>query len=71
VARLLSEASELTPVRKAAKRIGVSPVMLVVGLLARIAAPDDRHADRVARAILGKASARHLSRAAVRLGLSV
>jgi hypothetical protein len=71
IARLLRQASSLTPVRKAAKRVGVSALLLVVGLLARAAAAHDLYADRVARAVLGRASVKTFSRAAKRLGLSV
>ena len=70
LADLMREASDLTQVRKAAKRVGVAPLLLVIALMARHVAAHDRHADRVARAILGKALPKHLMHATDQLGLS-
>ena len=70
VARIRKSA-DIAVVRKTAKRLNLSPLLLVIGLLARTAAPCDRHADRVYRVLLGQARPRDLAHAADRLGLNV
>lgn len=69
IAGLLRSASQLPSLRKAARRFGIDPLVIVVALLARVAAAKDRHADRVARLVLGALKPRQLMAAADRLGL--
>ena len=71
LATLIAQAAGLALLRKAAKRLGLSPLALVIGLLARAAASRDRHASRVYRAILGHANPRDLAHSAERLGLDL
>jgi hypothetical protein len=46
-------AAQLPLVRKAAAEMGILPVALVLGLMARFMASRDRHAARIAKALLG------------------
>ncbi|CAN0427234.1 unnamed protein product, partial [Phaeothamnion confervicola] len=70
VADAIDAAALIGVVRRAAKRLGVSARVLVIGLLARVVSGSDRHAERVYRAILAKAKTRDIAHAAERLGLS-
>ena len=58
VVRILETAARMPTVVDLATRLGLSPVALVVGLVARARARHDRSAARVARAILGDHSER-------------
>lgn len=69
VADAIDAAAAYGAVRRLAKRLGLQPRMLVIALLARAAAKHDRHADRVARAILAKARTKDIAPLAERLGL--
>lgn len=71
VADTIDEAAAYGLVRRIAKRLGLTPRLLVIGLLARAASGYDRHADRVARAVLAKAKTRDIADLAGRLGLTV
>ncbi len=53
VVRLLESAARMPRVVELATRLGLSPVALVVGLLARARARHDRSAARIARAVFG------------------
>jgi len=70
VADAIDEAAAYGAVKRAAKRLGLTPRALVIGLLARAAAGRDRYADRVARAILAKARSQLIVPVAIRLGLA-
>jgi hypothetical protein len=69
VADAIDGAANYGAVRRLAKRLGLAPRVLVIALLARAASPHDRHADRVARAILAKAKTKDVAPLAARLGL--
>lgn len=69
-ADIIDEAARLRLIVKAARRFGLSPRALIIGLLARADAIHDRYADRVARAILGKAKRSDVHRLAMAMGLS-
>ncbi len=71
IADAIDEAASYGIVKRVAKRLGLAPRLLVIALLARARASDDRHADRVARAILTKVKARDITGLAERLGLGV
>lgn len=68
--KAIRRASTLPEVSALAKRIGIQPVHLIVGLLARAAAARSRTAQRLARALLGGAPEAALSDLARRLGLA-
>src|SRR5690606_37556248 len=70
VAHAIDAAARLGVVNRAAKRIGVSARVLVIGLLARVVSGSDRYAERVYRAILARAKTRDIASAAEHLGLS-
>jgi hypothetical protein len=70
IADAIDAAALVGVVRRAAKRLGVSARVLVIGLLARSVSGRDRHAERVYRAILAKAKTQDIAHAAERLGLS-
>lgn len=67
--KAIRRASTLPEVSALAKRIGLQPVHLIVGLLARAAASRSRTAQRLARALLGGAPEAAVSDLARRLGL--
>ncbi len=69
-ADIIDEAARLRAIVKAARRFGLSPRALIIGLLARADAIHDRYADRVARAILGKVKRSDVHRLAGALGLN-
>jgi hypothetical protein len=69
VADAIDAAALIGVVKRAAKRLGVSARVLVIGLLARVVSGSDRHAERVYRAILARAKTRDIAHAAERLGL--
>jgi hypothetical protein len=54
VAREIRDVASNRDAVEVAKTLGLTPIMLVIGLLARIAATDSRSAARVARAIFGR-----------------
>ena len=54
VAGQIRQAAGLARVAKIAKRLGLKPEQLVIGLLARSIGPANRHAARVDRALFGK-----------------
>jgi hypothetical protein len=60
VATAIENAAKGTGVIAAARNLGVSPVSLVVGLIAQIEARKDRTAARIAKAILANASGEDL-----------
>jgi hypothetical protein len=68
--KAIRRASTLPEVSTFAKKIGIQPVHLIVGLLARAAASRSRTAARLARALLGSAQEAALSDLARRLGLA-
>ena len=55
VARAISEAAAISEVRDLADQLGLDPVILVIGLMARAAAARSRSAARIAHAIFGHA----------------
>lgn len=69
-AEAIQQAADFVPVQRVAERLGIPALKLVVGLLARSAAAHDRHAARVARALLGRADPREVQRASHRMGLA-
>lgn len=69
VADAIDAAALIGVVKRAAKRLGVSARVFVIGLLARAVSGSDRHAERVYRAILARAKTRDIAHAAERLGL--
>ncbi|HKD66253.1 MAG TPA: hypothetical protein VKB84_05390 [Candidatus Binataceae bacterium] len=52
-----------------AKKLAFDPLVLVIGLLARMRADRDRSAARIARAIFGKRPRREVDEAAATLGI--
>lgn len=68
--KAIRRASTLPEVGALAKQIGIQPVHLILGLLARAAASRSRTALRLARALLGGAPEAALSDLARRLGLA-
>lgn len=68
--KAIRRASTLPEVSALAKRIGIQPVQLIVGLLARAAASRSRTAQRLERALLGGGAEAALSELARRLGLA-
>ena len=68
--KAIRRASTLPEVSALAKKIGIQPVLLIVGLLARAAASRSRTAQRLAHALLGSAPEAALSDLARRLGLA-
>jgi uncharacterized protein (UPF0212 family) len=56
-------------VRKLSTELGITPVALVLGLMARFMAGRDRHAARLARALIGGVKSRVLLRVAELLEL--
>jgi len=70
IADAIDAAALVGVVKRAAKRLGISARVLVIGLLARVVAGRDRHAERVYRAILARAKTRDIKNAADRLGLA-
>ncbi|MCC7254003.1 VIT domain-containing protein [Hyphomicrobium sp.] len=70
VADAIDAAARVGVVKRAAKKLGVSARVLVIGLLARVVSGRDRHAERVYRAILARAKTQDIAHAAERLGLS-
>lgn len=69
VAAAISQAAELEPVLRAAERLGVSALTLVIALVARAAGAEDRRAARVARRLLGGRGKKEVKRESRRLGL--
>ncbi|MGQ0672063.1 MAG: VIT domain-containing protein [Hyphomicrobium sp.] len=69
IADAIDDASRHRLVRRAAKRVGISPRLFVIGLLARAVAAHDRFADRVARAILGRVKPAEIAQVVARLCL--
>lgn len=69
IADAIDQAAGYGAVKRLAKRLGIKPRVLVIALLARASAGRDRHADRVARAILAKAKSKDIAPLAARLGL--
>ena len=67
--KAIRRAATLPEVSTLAKEIGIQPVHLIVGLLARAAASRSRTAARLARALLGGAPEATVSTLARRLGL--
>ncbi|MGE3230754.1 MAG: hypothetical protein AB7J30_15085, partial [Hyphomicrobium sp.] len=70
IADAIDAAALVGVVKRAAKRLGISARVLVIGLMARVVAGRDRHAERVYRAILARAKTRDIKNAADRLGLA-
>ena len=68
--KAIRRASTLPEVSALAKKLGIQPVHLIIGLLARAAASRSRTANRLARALLGAAPEAVLSDLARRLGLA-
>lgn len=68
---LILKASESTAVRKAAKRVKLHQVQIVIGVIAWCVRDKDRHAARVARALLGGLGDRHIEAIAHRLRLDI
>ncbi len=66
----LLRASEMSVVRRAARKAGISQILLVIGLLARAVGTTNRHASRVARTILGNIKDRDAAGIAARIGLA-
>lgn len=71
VADAIDAAATYGAVKRVAKRLGIPARLLVIGLLARVRAGDDRHAERVSRAILAKAKSRDFADVAEKLGLGI
>lgn len=69
VAVEIERAAELEPVLRAAERLGVSALTLVIALIARAAGAEDRRAARVARRLLGGRGKKEVKRESRRLGL--
>ncbi len=67
--RILLEATRLPEVRAVADALGIDPMRLVIALLARAAAPRNRTAPRIARAILGDPAPEVVAELAAELGL--
>lgn len=70
VTAAIDAAARIGVVKRAAKRLGVSARVLVIGLLARVVAGRDRYAERVYRAILARAKTTDIAHVAERLGLA-
>jgi hypothetical protein len=64
VARAIRDLAARTEVIAVAKKLALDPVVLVIGLLARIVADRNRSATRIARAIFGKRPRREVDEAA-------
>jgi Vault protein inter-alpha-trypsin domain/von Willebrand factor type A domain len=64
VARAIRDLAARTEVIAVAKKLALDPVVLVIGLLARIVADRNRSAARIARAIFGKRPRREVDEAA-------
>jgi hypothetical protein len=60
MAKLIRDAAALDEVCALADSLGLDPVVLVIGLLARMQATSNRSAARIARAIFGRRSAKQL-----------
>ena len=69
VADAIDAAARVGAVKRAAKKLGVSARVFVIGLLARTVSGTDRHAERVYRAILARAKTKDIAHVAERLGL--
>ena len=69
VAAAVVAAAKTTALETAARRLGIVAAALVIGLMARALAGNDRLAGRIARAILKTADAKLLDELAQRLGL--
>lgn len=69
IAEAIQQAADFAPIQRMAERLGISALKLVVSLLARAAGAHDRHAARVARALLGRADPKEVQRATHRMGL--
>lgn len=69
--KVIADAAKTTAVETAARRLGLAPIALVIGLMARSRGDDDRMAARVARAILKSADAKLLDDLARQLRLPV
>ncbi len=70
VARAIGDAAARPDVVVFARKLGFNAVVLVIGLLARIASARTRSAARVARAILGTLPEAEIEKAAAMLGLA-
>ncbi len=70
VADAIDAAARVGVVKRAAKKLGVSARVFVIGLLARTVSGSDRHAERVYRAILARAKTKDIAHVAERLGLA-
>jgi len=66
----LLRASEMSVVRRAARKAEISQVLLIIGLLARAEGSANRHASRVARVILANIDDRGAAQVAARIGLA-
>ena len=66
---LATRASRLDPIATLASLLGVTPLAVVIALLARTMANGDRNAGRVFRATLGRAEAARVEVAAWAVGL--
>jgi hypothetical protein len=69
VAREIRDVAASRDAIEVAKTLGLTPIMLVIGLLARIAAAGSRSAARIARAIFGRRSDATIEAAAKQLNL--
>jgi hypothetical protein len=69
-AEAIQQAADFAPVQRVAERLGIPALKLVIGLLARSAAAHDRHAARLARALLGRVDPTEVQRASHRMGLA-
>jgi hypothetical protein len=69
VAALIQWAAQLPAIVALAGKLGISPVALIVGLLARQARGHSRSSSRLARAVLGRASDAEIAAACGTIGL--
>jgi hypothetical protein len=69
VARAIRDLAARAEVIELAKNLALDPLMLVIGLLARIVADRNRSAARIARAIFGKRPRREVDEAAATAGI--
>jgi|SRR5665213_395545 len=70
IARAIHGAAALTEVMALAGRLGIDPVSLIIGLIARIEAQNNRTAARIAKNILGDAADEELTSQARRLRIN-
>ena len=69
VARAIRDLAARAEVIELAKTLGLDPLVLVIGLLARMQADRNRSAARIVRAIFGKRPHRELDEAAATAGI--